>query len=327
MQTSSGVRSTDGRDIAVRTFLIADIRGYSTFTRERGHAEAATLAARFMELAGDAIEASSGTIVETRGDQVLATFPAPPLGVRAGVELQLACTEEAERDASLRIPAGVGIDVGESTRAGDQYHGEAVNLAARLCAQAAAGEVLISRAVEDELRDTTGLVLQERGSVEFKGFDAPVEVLSVTALPATRYEAVLDLVSLPPELDPLVPMVGRRAELRWLRGTWRRARRGRGAVVFVSGPPQMGKTRLAAELAGEVSSMGGRVRFAGPGGTATAGALAAIREAAVATAPEMVVLDAFDAHSPEEVQDRREDDLQHPVRHGSEWYTAPIPPS
>lgn len=61
----------EDRSTAVRTFMIADIRGYSTFTRERGHAEAAQLAARFVDLASDAIEARGGRIVEIRGDEVL----------------------------------------------------------------------------------------------------------------------------------------------------------------------------------------------------------------------------------------------------------------
>jgi class 3 adenylate cyclase len=39
---------------------IADVRGYSTFTRERGDAAAALLAKKFADLARDAVEARSG---------------------------------------------------------------------------------------------------------------------------------------------------------------------------------------------------------------------------------------------------------------------------
>ena len=41
-------------------FLIADVRGYSTFTRERGNAASAMLAKLFADLARDAVEARSG---------------------------------------------------------------------------------------------------------------------------------------------------------------------------------------------------------------------------------------------------------------------------
>ena len=57
-----------------RTFLIADVRGYTRFTRERGDAEAARLAERFAELARDAVEARSGRVIELRGDEALAVF-------------------------------------------------------------------------------------------------------------------------------------------------------------------------------------------------------------------------------------------------------------
>src|SRR5438093_8260294 len=45
------------------TFLIADIRGYSTFTRERGDAAAALLAQKFADLARDAVEARRGRVI------------------------------------------------------------------------------------------------------------------------------------------------------------------------------------------------------------------------------------------------------------------------
>jgi class 3 adenylate cyclase len=58
----------------VRTFLIADIRGYSTFTRERGDEAAARLATVFADLARDAVEARSGTVIELRGDEALGSL-------------------------------------------------------------------------------------------------------------------------------------------------------------------------------------------------------------------------------------------------------------
>jgi DNA-binding SARP family transcriptional activator len=71
---------------------------------------------------------------------------------------------------------------------------------------------------------------------------------------------------LPPELDDGTLMAGREAELAWLREHWRRAQGGAGHVVLVRGPPGIGKTRLAAELAAEVRRDGADVRYvAGPG--------------------------------------------------------------
>lgn len=64
---------------------------------------------------------------------------------------------------------------------------------------------------------------------------------------------------LPPELRAGSPMFGREAELARLRGAWARALEGCGSTVVIEGPPGSGRTRLAAELAGEVREKGGLV--------------------------------------------------------------------
>jgi WD40 repeat protein len=68
---------------------------------------------------------------------------------------------------------------------------------------------------------------------------------------------------LPRELDPVTApqLVGRDAELEWLRVRWREARAGAGAVVALTGPPGIGKTRLAAELATEAHGDGATVLY------------------------------------------------------------------
>src|SRR5262245_31306538 len=84
-----GGPSTDGQ--LTRTFLIADVRGYTAFTRERGDEAAARLASKFAALARDVVEARSGSVIELRGDEALAVFTSPAQAVRAALELQVAC--------------------------------------------------------------------------------------------------------------------------------------------------------------------------------------------------------------------------------------------
>src|SRR5439155_4176350 len=129
------------------TFLIADIRGYSTFTRERGDAAAALLAQKFADLARDAVEARSGRVIELRGDEAFAVFDTSAQAVRAAVELQATFAEESQLDPAFQLPVGIGIDAGEAVPVEGGYRGVAVNMAARLCSSAAAGQVLVTRAV------------------------------------------------------------------------------------------------------------------------------------------------------------------------------------
>src|SRR5215467_13397592 len=109
-----------------RTFLIADVRGYTRFTREHGDSEAARLATRFAQLAREAVASRSGRVVELRGDEVLAVFDDGPQAVRAALELQATLTEEMASDASLPLNVGIGIDAGEAVPVGDGFRGSAL---------------------------------------------------------------------------------------------------------------------------------------------------------------------------------------------------------
>jgi WD40 repeat protein/class 3 adenylate cyclase len=297
----------------VLAFLIADVRGYTSFTRERGDAAAAMLAKKFADLAREAVAARSGAVLELRGDEALAVFASTAQAVRAAVEFQATCAEESRLEPAFQLPVGIGIDAGVAIPVEDGYRGVALNMAARMCSGAAAGQVLVTRTVVDRSGSMEDVVFADRGMATFKGFDAPTEVieaLSVTR-PAddgaahdgpARAAMVVPTLVLPPELDSLTPLIDRDTEMQWLRGSWRQARRGRGRVLFVSGPPQIGKTRLAAALAADVHASGADVLYAGPGGAGTAMALAAIRDALRAKAPTLVVLDDIDIGGPSEAE-------------------------
>jgi len=100
-------------------------------------------------------------------------------------------------------------------------------------------------------------------------------------------------VELPPELDAGTPLAGRDADLEWLRELWRGAHGGVGRLVLVTGPRGIGKTRLAAALAGEVHRDRGTVLYASGAGAPDA-ALAAIARAGAAPRPTLLVLDDVD---------------------------------
>ena len=297
-----GVRGSEAGTITL-SFVIADVRGYTRFTRERGDASAAALAKKFADLSRDAVEARGGRVLELRGDEALAVFESPAQAVRAALELQETCAEESRSDPDLPLPVGIGIDSGEAVPVEEGYRGRALNMAARLCSGAGAGEVLVTRAVADSADPRDEEVgFAERGPQSFKGFEHEVDVIEAAFVRPTIADVVLERSSetetLPPELDPLTPLVDREHEMRWLRGTWRCVRRGRGRVLFMSGPAQIGKTRLAAEISAHVQTDGWNVRYAGPGGAGTAMALAALREALVSEVPTLLVVDDIDIAGP-----------------------------
>ena len=109
------------------------------------------------------------------------------------------------------------------------------------------------------------------------------------------------VAELPRELDAAAapPLIGRDGELRRLQAHWQRAAAGAGALVALVGAYGMGKTRMAAEIAGDAHREGAAVLYAAGTGPPEA-ALAAIARARDSRRPALLVLDDAD-RAPAEV--------------------------
>jgi adenylate cyclase len=162
----------------VRTFLIADVRGYTRFTLEHGDAAAAKLATQFAKVTSESVDAHEGQVTELRGDEALAVFSSARQALRASVDLQDRF-EMQSRKSSLPLKVGIGLDSGEAIPVAGGYRGAALNLAARLCALAGPGEVLASGTVANLARKLEGITYLERGLVELKGFADLVRIVQV----------------------------------------------------------------------------------------------------------------------------------------------------
>ncbi|HEX2089976.1 MAG TPA: AAA family ATPase [Actinomycetota bacterium] len=174
----------------IKVFLIADVRGYTRFTQERGDEAAAQLAAKFAAVAREGVDGSGGSVIELRGDEALAVFSSPRQAVRAAVGLQSRFLEETSADPSLPLRVGIGLDAGEAVPVEDGYRGGPLNVAARLCAQAAPGEVLASHEVVHLARRVQGVMFVEHGRLQLKGLAQPVQVMRVVLEAANPYKGL-----------------------------------------------------------------------------------------------------------------------------------------
>jgi class 3 adenylate cyclase/streptogramin lyase len=163
----------------IRTFLIADIRGYTLFTQEHGDEAAARLAAKFADIAREIVERRGGTLLELRGDEALCVFVSTREAIRAAIDLQQRFVEETLEQPEFPLTVGIGLDAGEAVPVQGGYRGAALNLAARLCGQARAGEILATREVTHLARRIEGAHYENGGSLAFKGLSEPVVVVRV----------------------------------------------------------------------------------------------------------------------------------------------------
>ena len=174
---------------AILVFLIADIRGYTRFTREHGDEAAAQLTTRFADLARAIVEQRDGQLVEVRGDEVLAVFASARQAVHAAHDLQSRYVDEVHAHPELPVGIGIGLDLGEAVPVDEGYRGAALNRAARLCSLAGPGEVLVSMGVAYVVPEGNGVQFVPRGQEQLKGYDAPVTILLASAAPASVIEA------------------------------------------------------------------------------------------------------------------------------------------
>jgi YVTN family beta-propeller protein len=200
-----GSQTDTSRDADVHAFLIADVRGYTAFTQERGDEDAGRLAGRFAQVTRSVVEDHRGHVLELRGDEALVVFGSPRSAIRGAVALQQRFVEETIADPSLPLTVGIGLDAGEAVAVEGGYRGGALNVAARLCSLARAGEVLASREIVHLALRVDGVRFTERGQASLKGLEKPVHVVAVRS--EDRDEALA--------IAPFVRSIARPPRTRW----------------------------------------------------------------------------------------------------------------
>ena len=181
----------DSGAAAHRGFLFSDMRGFTAFAERHGNAAAAEAVGRFLELARAAIARHEGAEIKTEGDAIHAVFPSASSAVMCGLEIVDAAEELNEREPDQRLNLGVGVHAGDAVETAEGYIGSAVNVAARLCAAARPGEVLVSSGVKAETQSTIPVGFIARGRQRLKGIGEPVVVYAVTRDMTARAAVVL----------------------------------------------------------------------------------------------------------------------------------------
>ena len=170
------------------TVLFVDVRGYTAIAAEAAPASLADRVAAFHRLARAAIEREGGLVDKFAGDAVMATFNVVQPRLDHAEATLRAAMAVIDRAAGGRFSVGAGIAVGPavvgslSTGANVSAVGAVTNLAARLQAQAAAGEILLSGEAHRRVREWLAArgTIAERRDLDLKGFDVPVEAWALT---------------------------------------------------------------------------------------------------------------------------------------------------
>jgi class 3 adenylate cyclase len=169
-----------GGAAAYRGFLFSDVRGFTAFAERHGNTAAAAMVGRFLEIARTAISGHEGAEIKTEGDAIHAVFPSASSAVLCGLEIVEAAAQLNTQEPSHQLGLGVGVHAGEAVETAEGYIGRAVNIAARLCAAAKPGEVLVSSTVKGIAQSSIQVGFIPRGRRRLKGIQDPVVVYAVT---------------------------------------------------------------------------------------------------------------------------------------------------
>jgi class 3 adenylate cyclase len=158
-------------------FLFADLRGYTHLVDTRGAVEASHLLGRYRAIVREVLTHHGGAEIKTEGDSFYVVLPSASTALRCGLDILLACREPSDGGEPIKL--GIGIHAGESVAHQGGFVGSAVNIAARICALAAAGELLVSGTIRELTRSIVAAEFVFVGRRALKGLAEPVEVFRV----------------------------------------------------------------------------------------------------------------------------------------------------
>jgi len=199
-QVAQLIASDDGHDALLAshrrevTVVFCDLRGFTSFTETTEPEEAMNVLREYHAALGELIFRYEGTLDRYAGDGVMILFNAPiqfadhtARAVKMAVEMRdaIGALTERWRNRGHSLGFGVGIALGYATlgQIGFEHRleyaaiGSVTNLASRLCDEAKAGQVVVSRRVYGMVENNVDAAPLD--DLHLKGFNHPVLAMEI----------------------------------------------------------------------------------------------------------------------------------------------------
>ena len=174
--TAAGAEPTEPG--AFRTVLFTDVEGSTALTQRLGDAKARELLRDHERMVREALKAHGGSEVKTMGDGFMASFSSAPRALECAIAMQRAFAGRNE-SAEEQIKVRIGLNAGEPIAEDDDLFGTAVNLAARIAAQAQGGEILAPEAVRQIVAGKK-FPFSDLGETALRGFKDRMHIYQVS---------------------------------------------------------------------------------------------------------------------------------------------------
>ncbi len=228
------------------TFLFTDIEG-STRRWEQHRAAMSEALVRHDRLLRQAIEDQGGHVFKTVGDAFCAAFPTAPAAFAAALQAQQILNAESWGDAGP-IRVRMALHTGTAEERDNDYFGPTLNRVARLLSIGHGGQILLSQAAAQLVRDTLpdGVSLRDLGTHKLRDLQHPEQVFQALHpdLPAD-FRPLCSQDTFPNNLpQQLTSFIGRQREIEEVKRLLTTTR-----LLTLTGAGGCGKTRLALEVA------------------------------------------------------------------------------
>ena len=133
--------------------MFADISGSTRLFEVLGDTKARVTIADTLNLLTDVVHAHNGTVIKTIGDEIMCTFPSADDAANASCEMHenLEDMNAAKEGDNPEIKIRIGMHFGPALLEGGDVFGDAVNVAARMAAQAKGGQIITTKTTVDLL--------------------------------------------------------------------------------------------------------------------------------------------------------------------------------
>jgi class 3 adenylate cyclase len=174
---------------AEATFLFADIAGFTALTEAHGDEQALQLVEEFATTVQAELQHFDGEHVKTVGDALMLRVPDPADAIRLGLWITHSALS-GHQAPTVRV----GGNHGSAVERGGDYFGTTINVAARVSALAAGGELLVTGHTAALAPDLEGLLYQSRGRQALRNVAEPVEIFAVVRVDQTADHLAIDPV-------------------------------------------------------------------------------------------------------------------------------------
>ncbi len=169
----------DERDPGIRTVFFTDIVDSTSLTQQLGDEGAMELVHLHDRIVRDALKDLDGREVKHTGDGIMSSFVSAAAAIKCAARIHREVARERAETPACPLQLRIGIASGEPVEHHNDIFGSTVQLAARLCARAEAGQILVSNVVA-ELCLGKKFRFEDLGELPLKGFDQPIRAHAVS---------------------------------------------------------------------------------------------------------------------------------------------------